>query len=257
MLHLLDTETQVFLQDCLKTGPGAVNPVDMLDRLSTSLNFSYWWGREVALAEPLCVTVNKTERDIMESRNLLSNFKDAFPFLRLLWSTKQTRQLRIRRDAYVEELNVEFEQKMSRGSSCPCLRSEFLSRQDVPHDLLMNEIAMLDATIPGTGIAPTTTSLYWGLALFASRPEIQEQCYRATCQHYGGETYPLGDIEDDQGCEYVVAVIQEILRYMCQALSSNLMLMMLADTSLQPDWLYRALQVKTSYMETLSFLKEQ
>ena len=60
-------------------------------------------------------------------------------------------------------------------------------------------------------MAPTVATLQWSLAFLAQRPDIQAAAFAAMQKHLK-EKGPLEDIEDDQGCQYIVALIKECLR---------------------------------------------
>ncbi|CRG89251.1 3-hydroxyphenylacetate 6-hydroxylase [Talaromyces islandicus] len=62
------------------------------------------------------------------------------------------------------------------------------------------------------GLDTITTLVAWSVALLAQRPDIQDTALKAIQKTYGTDE-PLCDAEDDQQCEYIVALVRECLRY--------------------------------------------
>jgi 3-hydroxyphenylacetate 6-hydroxylase len=57
-----------------------------------------------------------------------------------------------------------------------------------------------------------TTLVAWSIALLAQRPDVQDKALSDIAQYYPtGE--PLCDADDDHKCEYIGALVKELLRY--------------------------------------------
>ena len=82
-----------------------------------------------------------------------------------------------------------------------------LNRADVTEE----ELNLTCLTFVSAGMAPTVATLQWSIALLAQRPDIQATAFSAI-QDYSGKDVVLGDEEDDQGCQYIVALVKECLR---------------------------------------------
>ena len=213
----LDLETREFIHQCLNAENTPLDPLRMLQRMSLSLDMSLCWGRRIALDDPLLVEIATVEHEIVNLRNTMTNLQDCIPLLRHPWTqtTKKALELRQRRDTYFAQLNNELDSAVLAGTHQPCIRADLLGREDVDQE----ELNLICLTFISAGMAPTVATLQWSLALLAKRPEIQATALRAIREHYGKDM-PLGEVEDDQGCQYVVALVKECLRYFTVARTS-------------------------------------
>jgi 3-hydroxyphenylacetate 6-hydroxylase len=210
-LSCLDTETFTFIQQCLSASLQPIDPLRMLQRMSLSLDLTLCWGRRITLEDPLLEEIVTVEHEIVNMRNTMTNLQDCIPLLRFPWSrtTKKALNLRQRRDAYFSQLNGELDGKILKGINEKCIRAELLERGDVDEE----ELNLVCLTFISAGMAPTVGTLQWSLAFLAQRPDIQAAAFKSIQEHYENEYKVLGDIDDDQGCEYIVALIKECLRY--------------------------------------------
>ncbi|OCL06090.1 cytochrome P450 [Glonium stellatum] len=210
-IPILDTETRDFIRQCLDTSNGTpIDPLPLLLRQSLSLDLSICWGRRVSLDDPLLREIPDVEHQIVNLRNTMTNLQDCIPLLRFPWSstTKKAESLRERRSIYFTELNRELDERIQMGTQKPCLRADLLSRPDVTEE----ELNLICLSFISAGMSPTSSTLDWSIAFLAQRPDIQEAAYQAISTHYNSDVV-LGEAEDDQGCEYVVALAKECLRY--------------------------------------------
>lgn len=213
-LFLVDLETRQFLKECLDSAGQSVDPLRMLQRMNTSMNLNMCWGRRIlSLSDPLFLEITECEYKIVELRNIYTNLEDGIPFLRF-WplgiKSREAVRLRRRRDAYLESLNKELYDKMARNEVTPCLRAELLGQGDD----FAEEMALLCVTMLAAGVGPTAAALHWGLALLAVRPDVQKKAYMELRNYTGTEpsTHSLDNLNDSNGCPYVVALAEEILR---------------------------------------------
>ena len=207
----LDIETRDFMRQCLEADQRPLDPRRMLQRMVLSLDLTLCWGRRVSLEDPLLTEIAQVEYEIVNLRNPMTNLQDCIPALRLPWSqtTKKALELRQRRDAYFTQLNHDLDERVRQGSHTPCIRAELLHQPDVDEE----ELNMICLTFISAGMAPAVATLQWGIALLATRPDIQQTALHAIREHYK-DSAPIGDPNDDQGCPYIVALAKECLRYL-------------------------------------------
>lgn len=205
----LDIETRDFMRQCLDASRKPLDPLLMLQRMSLSLDLTLCWGRRISLHDPLLQEIAQVEHEIVNLRNPMTNLQDCIPAIRFSWShiTKQALELRHRRDTYFAQLNHDLDERLQKGEQTSCIRAELLNRPDVDEE----ELNLICLTFISAGMAPTVATLQWSLALLAKRPNIQEAALHAIQNHYQGNTV-IGDVDDDQGCQYIVALAKECLR---------------------------------------------
>ncbi len=203
-IKCLDIETRTFIEQCLIAANKQLDPLHLLQRMSLSLDLTLCWGRRISLKDPLLA-------EIVNMRNTITNTQDCVPILRFLWSstTKKALVLRQRRDAYFAQLNNELYEKLQNGEAQSCIRADLLERADVDEE----ELNLVCLTFISAGMAPTVASLQWSVAFLSQRPDIQATAFNSIREHYGDDYKALGDIDDDQGCAYITALIKECLRY--------------------------------------------
>jgi 3-hydroxyphenylacetate 6-hydroxylase len=143
----------------------------------------------------------------------MTNLQDCIPALRFPWSqtTKKALELRQRRDTYFAHLNDDLDERLQKGEQVSCIRAELLHRPDVDDE----ELNLICLTFISAGMAPTVVTLQWSLALLARRLDIQQAALQAIQEHYKDNTV-IGDVDDDQGCQYIVALAKECLRFVDQ-----------------------------------------
>lgn len=190
----LDTETRAFVQEGLEYGQAgqiAVDPMPMIQRLSLSLALTLNWGvRLDSRDEPLFAEITEVEEEI----------------------SRKAREMRDRRDVYLNKLNGELDERIKRGTHRPCIQANVILDKEA--QLNKEELTSISLTMLSGGLDTITTLVQWSVALLAQRPDVQAKAARAIREFYG-EDQPLCDAEDDQKCAYVVALVRECLRYYC------------------------------------------
>lgn len=213
-LRLIDLETRQLLEECLASRGQPIDPLRMLQRMLISMNINLCWGRRImSQSDPFLLELIECEYKIMELRNMYTNFQDGIPFLRvwpLASKSREARQIRVRRDAYLRALNEELDEKMARNEGMNCLRAELLGHGDAFAD----ETNVLCMTMLGAGVGPSAGGLHWGMALLAVRQDIQEKAYQELRDYTGVEpSMHALTLDDGEGCPYILAMAEEVLRY--------------------------------------------
>jgi len=199
------------MRQCLAADQRPIDPLRMLQRMSLSLDLTLCWGRRITLEDPLLVEIVQVEHEIVNLRNPMTNLQDCVPVLRFPWSrtTRKALEMRQRRHTYFTRLNNELDDRLQKGEQVSCIRAELLHQPDVDDE----ELKLICVTFISAGMAPIVATLQWSLALLARRPDIQQAALHAIREHYQRDTV-MGDADDDQGCQYIVALAKECLRYL-------------------------------------------
>jgi 3-hydroxyphenylacetate 6-hydroxylase len=215
-IEKLDNETQAFMDQCLQLGRDgtvAIDPLRLIRRMIMSLNLMLCYGRRVSLEDPLLDEIVHVEHEMVNMRNTIHNLEDCIPMLRLNpFSTqfRKAKQLRERRDVYFNSLNAELDDRRANGTAVPCIRSALLDRADVEED----QVQLTCLTFVSAGMAPTSATLQWSIAMLAQRPDIQHAAYDTLRERYENDEALIdrGTAHDDQSCDYIVALVKECLR---------------------------------------------
>jgi 3-hydroxyphenylacetate 6-hydroxylase len=107
------------------------------------------------------------------------------------------------------QLNSELDDKILKGTQSSCIRAELLEPEDVDEE----ELGLVHLAFLYVGIAPAVATLQWSIDFLAQRPDIQVATLHAIQTHCGNDCKVLRDIDDDQGCTYMVALTKECLQY--------------------------------------------
>lgn len=99
---------------------------------------------------------------------------------------------------------------MEKGTHKPCIQANII--QDKEAALNKEELTSISLTMLSGGLDTITTLVQWSVALLAQRPDIQNKAIEEIRNYYSDEQ-PLADQNDDQKCEYIVALVRECLRY--------------------------------------------
>jgi 3-hydroxyphenylacetate 6-hydroxylase len=186
----------------------------MIQRLSLSLALTLNWGVRVATQEEdIFQEITHVEEEISKFRSTTGNLQDYIPLLRLnpfSFGTKKAAEMRDRRDRYLNKLNNDLDDRIAKGIHNPCIQANVIL--DPETKLNKEELTSISLTMLSGGLDTITTLLQWSIALLASRPDIQAEAVRAIREHFS-EQQPLCDAEDDQKCQYIVALVRECLRY--------------------------------------------
>jgi 3-hydroxyphenylacetate 6-hydroxylase len=213
----LDIETRDFVAEFLqygKAGQVAVDPTPMIQRLSLSLALTLNWGDRIASQEhELFHEITEVEDGISRFRSTTGNLQDYIPILRLnpfSVGSKVAAEMRDRRDKYLSKLNRELDERIAAKTHKPCIQVNVILDPEAKLD--KEELISISLTMLSGGLDTITTLLQWSIALLAVRQDIQREALEAIRDFYS-EDRPLCDPEDDQGCQYVVALVRECLRY--------------------------------------------
>jgi 3-hydroxyphenylacetate 6-hydroxylase len=213
----LDVESKAFVAELLKYGDSGKAPVDpmaTIQRLSLSLALTLNWGVRVASQEEdLFDEITHVEEGISRFRSTTGNLQDYIPLLRLNpFNTNSTKakEMRDRRDKYLNELNRGLDDRMKRGIHKPCIQANVTL--DKKAKLNSEELTSISLTMLSGGLDTVTTLVAWSIGLLANHPDIQDKAAKAIIEIYG-PNQPMCDAADDQKCAYVAALVRECLRF--------------------------------------------
>ncbi|KAL4954560.1 cytochrome P450 [Aspergillus filifer] len=213
----LDVESRAFVAELYKYGNGGKAPVDpmaMIQRLSLSLALTLNWGVRVASQEEhLFDEITEVEEEISKFRSTTGNLQDYIPLLRLnpfSSNSHKAKEMRDRRDKYLNALNQDLDDRMEKGTHKPCIQANVILDKEAK--LNSEELTSISLTMLSGGLDTVTTLVAWSISLLAQRPDIQDKAASAIHEMYS-EEQPLCDSADDQKCAYVVALVREFLRY--------------------------------------------
>ncbi|OMP86166.1 Cytochrome P450 1A1 [Diplodia seriata] len=217
----LDRETRDFVKEGLEYGEGGalgVDPMPMIQRLSLSLSLTLNWGTRLGSRDdPMFAEITEVEDDISRFRSTTGNLQDYIPLLRLnpfdSWAKKRSREVRNRRDVYLNRLNADLDARMARGTHKPCIQANVILDKEA--SLNKEELTSISLTMLSGGLDTITTLVQWSVGLLAQRPDIQRKALDAIRTVYPADADPLCDAQDDGRVEYVAALVRECLRYFC------------------------------------------
>jgi len=215
----IDTETRDFVREFLdygEAGTKLVDPMPMIQRLSLSLALTLNWGtRIVSQSDTLFNEITHVEEEVSKFRSTTGNLQDYIPILRLnpfSFGARTARDMRRRRDVYLNKLNKDLDDRMEKGTHQPCIQANVI--QDKDAKLNQEELTSISLTMLSGGLDTLTTLVAWSMALLAEHPEIQEKALSEIRAKYPATSDGiLCDESDDQSIPYVVALIRELLRY--------------------------------------------
>jgi len=218
----IDIETRSFLQEFLDYGAAGTKPIDpmpMIQRLSLSLALTLNWGTRIAsLNDDLFAEITHVEEEVSKFRSTTGNLQDYIPILRLNpfnFGSQTAKDMRRRRDIYLNRLNDELDARMANGTHQPCIQANVIEDKDAK--LNKEELTSISLTMLSGGLDTLTTLVAWSMALLAEHPEVQERAVKEIRSKYpessSNPSYILCDENDDQSLPYIVALIRELLRY--------------------------------------------
>lgn len=186
----------------------------MIQRLSLSLALTLNWGvRLKSQRENLFGEITHVEEEISKFRSTTGNLQDYIPLLRLNpfnFHSSKAREMRNRRDKYLKFLNDGLDERIAKGTYKPCIQANVIMDQEAR--LNKDELTSISLTMLSGGLDTVTTQVAWSVAFLSQHPEVQEKAV-AEIRKYYAENEPMCDANDDQGCQYVVALVKEALRY--------------------------------------------
>lgn len=159
--------------------------------------------------------ITEVEEAISKFRSTTGNLQDYIPILRLnpfSFGSKKAKEMRNRRDVYLNRLNRDLDERMAKGIHKPCIQANIILDKEAA--LNKEELTSISLTMLSGGLDTVTTLVQWSVALLAQRPDIQKKAIEEIRKYYSSEE-PLCSAYDDQKCEYIVALVRECLRYYC------------------------------------------
>jgi 3-hydroxyphenylacetate 6-hydroxylase len=185
----------------------------MIQRLSLSLSLTLNWGVRVASQEEdLFDEITHVEEEISKFRSTTGNLQDYIPLLRLnpfSTNSMKAKEMRDRRDRYLNALNRDLDDRMEKGIHKPCIQANVILDKEAK--LNKEELISISLTMLSGGLDTITTLVAWSFCLLSRRPDIQKKAAQAI-QNMFSQDEPLCDAQDDQKCAYVAALVRECLR---------------------------------------------
>lgn len=186
----------------------------LIQRLSLSLALTLNWGTRMGSRnDPLFNEITEVEEDISKFRSTTGNLQDYIPLLRMnpfSAGSQKAREMRNRRDVYLNKLNKDLDDRMEKGTHVPCIQANII--EDKEAGLNKEELVSISLTMLSGGLDTITTLMAWSIALLGERQDIQEKAI-GEIRKFHEEKDMICDAEDDMKCEYVVALVKECLRY--------------------------------------------
>lgn len=186
----------------------------MIQRLSLSLALTLNWGVRIDSQEDkLFAEITHVEEEVSRFRSTTGNLQDYVPLLRINpfnLGSARAREMRDRRDVYLQQLNRDLDDRMAKGTHKPCIQANVI--MDEENSLNKDELTSISLTMLSGGLDTITTLVAWSIALLVQRPDIQDKAH-AKIKEYFSDDIPLCDALDDQKCQYIVALVREFLRY--------------------------------------------
>jgi 3-hydroxyphenylacetate 6-hydroxylase len=186
----------------------------MIQRLSLSLSLTLNWGiRMSSQKDGMFDEITHVEEEISRFRSTTGNLQDYVPLLRLNpinFHSAKARDMRNRRDVYLKSLNRGLDERMAEGTHAPCIQANVIQDRDAK--LNTAELTSISLTMLSGGLDTITTLVAWSICLLAQKPGIQGKAISEIRKHFD-ENQPLCDANDDQHCQYIVALVRECLRY--------------------------------------------
>lgn len=165
--------------------------------------------------DPMFDEITEVEEEISKFRSTTGNLQDYIPILRLnplSFGSQKAREMRKRRDVYLNRLNKDLDDRMKKGVHKPCIQANVILDKEAA--LNKEELTSISLTMLSGGLDTITTLVQWSVALLAQRPDIQKKAISEIRKYYT-DAEPLCDAFDDQKCGYIVALVRECLRYYC------------------------------------------
>lgn len=213
----LDVETKDFVRELYEYGDAGKTPVDpmpMIQRLSLSLALTLNWGTRLkSQKDDMFGEITEVEEEISKFRSTTGNLQDYIPILRLNpfnSHSQKAREVRNRRDVYLKTLNDGLDERIANGTHKPCIQANVIMDEEAK--LNKEELTSISLTMLSGGLDTVTTLVAWFVLLLSQHPEVQDKAVEEIRKFYG-EDEPMCDEQDDQQCQYIVALVKEALRY--------------------------------------------
>ena len=211
----IDTETRVFLKEAWeygKAGKASIDPMPLFLRMNLSLSLTLHWGARIKSQTDLFREIIHCENTISNFRSTTGNPQDYIPLLRLNpfnSVSAAANDISIRRNKYMSQLDRELDVRLEKGTAKPSIRAN--AKLDPEAKLSEAELTSLNVTMTAAGLDTMQSTVSWGIAILATRPEVQEKAIQAIKKVYL-QNQPLCNASDDQKIEYIVILVKEILR---------------------------------------------
>ncbi|RMZ84674.1 hypothetical protein DV737_g898, partial [Chaetothyriales sp. CBS 132003] len=216
----IDVETTDFLREFLVYGAAGakkVDPMPMIQRLSLSLALTLNWGvRMKSQDDELFAEITHVEEEVSKFRSTTGNLQDYIPILRYVPDVfgggrrAAARDMRRRRDIYLQRLNDDLDRRLDQGWQGKCIQANVI--RDSEAKLSKEELTSISLTMLSGGLDTLTTLVAWSMALLSERQDVQDKAFEEIGKVYAQDK-PLCDADDDQGIAYIVALVKELLRY--------------------------------------------
>ncbi|POS71069.1 3-hydroxyphenylacetate 6-hydroxylase [Diaporthe helianthi] len=226
----LDVESRTFVSDLLTYGDAGKKPIDPLpfiQRLSLSLAVTINWGVRIpTIEDPMFREIVTVEEELNRFRSTTGNLQDYIPLLRLNplnTASALAREMRDRRDAYLNRFNSDLKAKVEKGTNKPCIQANVITYKEAA--LNETELTSISLSMLGGGFETVSNTVQWSVGYLAQHPEIQDRAFAAIREFQGllkapekkaedvSDVDPLPDAADDQKCAYISALAREALRY--------------------------------------------
>ncbi|PHH69729.1 hypothetical protein CDD82_7551 [Ophiocordyceps australis] len=216
-MPVIDLESAVVFEEMLRAyrDGGDIDPNALLQRyaLNASLTLNYGFRLDGGIKSHMLKEIVEVERGISNLRSTSNNWQDYIPLLRL-WGSQnsEAKELRVRRDAYLNKLIHDLKENIKNGTDKPCITGNVL--KDPEAKLSHDEIKSMCLTIVSAGLDTVSGTLAYGMAYLASEKgqAIQKKAYQAI-----QDVYPDGDAWErclaEEKVPYVTALVSETLRY--------------------------------------------
>jgi 3-hydroxyphenylacetate 6-hydroxylase len=210
----LDIESRDFIRDIWTYGDMGKTPVDplpLIQRLAMSLAATINWGVRIpTIQDPLFQEIIEVEEVLNRVRSTTGNLKDFIPLLR--WNpfaktSTEVRDMRIRRDKYIDQLNADLQVKIEAGTNAPCIQANIITYKDEP--LSDQELTSISLSMLSGGFETVSSTLQFTIGWLSQNPDVQDKAFREASQYQAG--FP--DAADDMGCAYIAGLVKEALRY--------------------------------------------
>lgn len=186
----------------------------MIQRLSLSLALTLNWGTRLkSQKDDMFGEITEVEEEISKFRSTTGNLQDYIPILRLNpfnSHSQKAREVRNRRDVYLKTLNDGLDERIANGTYKPCIQANVIMDEEAK--LNKEELTSISLTMLSGGLDTVTTLVAWFILLLSQHPEVQDKAIEEIGKFYSADE-PMCDEQDDQQCQYVVALVKEALRY--------------------------------------------
>jgi 3-hydroxyphenylacetate 6-hydroxylase len=189
--------------------------------MNLSLGFTLHWGSRVETQSELFREIVYCENAISNFRSTTSNWQDYIPALRLnpfSIVSATARDISARRASYMSKMDQELDKKLENGTYKSCIRANV--KLDPEGKLNESELTSLNVTMTAAGLDTMQSTVSWGIAILAMKPDIQEKALKEIRNKYP-QNQPLCDASDDQTIEYISVLAKEILRFVASKMERD------------------------------------